>query len=330
MQAKKASRKPKEILSLATCQRDAAAHGGLCLSTSYQTNRVMMYWQCAKGHEFQMILRNVRSGHWCPQCRLKVKTLQDCQEHAEKLGGKCLSTIYMNTSTLMDWQCDRGHTWKAPFNNIVACHWCKICRRKMYSMEDLHAKAAEYGGKCLSDRYMGVDNNATWQCAKGHIWDARWGHIAHDGNWCRKCLKSRGEEATEAILKAKEVQYERERIFDDCPSSKNHRLRFDFYLESLNVLIEFDGAQHFREVEYFGGAEGFQRRVLHDLMKCEYCVDNKITLIRIAFDESLEEALPKRLEEAKNRHFVMIPCIPKEYEGTLQAVFDDSKRYITT
>ena len=68
-------------------------------------------------------------------------------------------------------------------------------------------------------------------------------------------------------------------------------LPFDFYLSELQILIEFDGEQHFKIVEYWGGQEGLEERQLRDQIKNEWAKINNIKLHRIRYDENIEEKL---------------------------------------
>jgi hypothetical protein len=55
-------------------------------------------------------------------------TLKECQEHAEKKGGKCLSTEYIDTGESMIWQCVLKHIWETPFRYLkYANSWCPKC-----------------------------------------------------------------------------------------------------------------------------------------------------------------------------------------------------------
>ena len=63
------------------------------------------------------------------------------------------------------------------------------------TIEDMRATARERGGKCLSKHYLGSKQALTWQCAEGHVWDARPNNIRF-GKWCPFCAsKKRGENA---------------------------------------------------------------------------------------------------------------------------------------
>ena len=101
------------------------------------------------------------------------------------------------------------------------------------------------------------------------------------------CLRSESFSKFEVfitnILKESLISYDNEYGFDDCRGIGGKRLRFDFYLPDYNTLIEYDGEQHFKPVEYFGGEEAYQNRVKNDEIKNKYCKMHKINLIRIPY-----------------------------------------------
>jgi len=39
------------------------------------------------------------------------------QEHAVSKNGKLLSDNYINNTTKMEWQCEKGHIWSAHWNS---------------------------------------------------------------------------------------------------------------------------------------------------------------------------------------------------------------------
>ena len=87
--------------------------------------------------------------------------------------------------------------------------------------------------------------------------------------------------------------------FDDC--KKKRTLPFDFYIPLLNLLIEYDGAQHFESPEIFGGEEGLQERQENDKIKNDYCSKNGIKLVRIPYThfDQIETILEFVLEDLK-------------------------------
>ena len=57
------------------------------------------------------------------------------------------------------------------------------------------------------------------------------------------------------------------------------------------MCIEFDGMQHFKIKEYWGGKKEFLEQQKRDHIKTNYCKDNNINLLRIKYDENIEERL---------------------------------------
>jgi very-short-patch-repair endonuclease len=76
-----------------------------------------------------------------------------------------------------------------------------------------------------------------------------------------------------------------QKTFDDCLSTKNWKLKFDFYLPEQSICIEYDGLQHFKPIDYFGGVKSFNELKQRDSIKDKYCLENNIKLIRIPFDK---------------------------------------------
>jgi len=71
---------------------------------------------------------------------------------------------------------------------------------------------------------------------------------------------------------------------------------FDFYLPIHNICIEYDGEQHYRSILKFGGDDSFLKLQKRDKIKTLYCKIRGIKLIRIRFDENIEERLKEIFE----------------------------------
>jgi hypothetical protein len=55
--------------------------------------------------------------------------LKKMHELAERHGGRCLSTYYVNAFTKLEWECNRGHHWWAKPNSIQQGYWCPVCAK---------------------------------------------------------------------------------------------------------------------------------------------------------------------------------------------------------
>lgn len=92
---------------------------------------------------------------------------------------------------------------------------------------------------------------------------------------------SHGERFISDVLISNNIKFISQKTFDDC---KNIRaLRFDFYLQDYNVVVEFDGLQHFQPVDFFGGEDDLIIRQKRDEIKTRYCQEHKIHLVRIPY-----------------------------------------------
>lgn len=72
--------------------------------------------------------------------------------------------------------------------------------------------------------------------------------------------------------------------------------RYDIFVPSLNTAFEYQGIQHFKVVDFFGGEEGFQKRKELDNHKKEKSKDKGVRLIEWKYDVTLSKLnLDKKL-----------------------------------
>ncbi len=96
------------------------------------------------------------------------------------------------------------------------------------------------------------------------------------------------------------IVFEQEKKYN-LRSPKGSLLRYDFYIPSLNTLLEFDGKQHFKPVRWTvletdeQVKEHFEYIQLCDKLKNEYATNNNIKLVRIKYNEDVEQRLSELL-----------------------------------
>lgn len=99
---------------------------------------------------------------------------------------------------------------------------------------------------------------------------------------CGCMHSSHGEEAIRKILEQYNLNYKSEYWFDDLRGPNNGYLRYDFCLlddnNEVELLIEYDGIQHYQESKLYDPLENIQHR---DRLKNAYCLDHNIPLIRL-------------------------------------------------
>lgn len=112
--------------------------------------------------------------------------------------------------------------------------------------------------------------------------------VFHRGNGkCRKCYPkdSLGSLKIKKYLNEKKIKFETEKKFKNCFGESKFLLPFDFYIKDFNLIIEFDGEQHFKPKfgEDWNGTE-FNRTKKNDEIKNNFCKKQKIQLIRIPYN----------------------------------------------
>lgn len=88
--------------------------------------------RCAAGHEWTPLRSNIaNSGSWCPDCYgNSLGEIEDLHAWAKKMGGRCLSEVYVNRRSAYEWECGRGgHLWSATWGSVKSAHsWCPECQ----------------------------------------------------------------------------------------------------------------------------------------------------------------------------------------------------------
>ena len=85
-------------------------------------------------------------------------------------------------------------------------------------------------------------------------------------------------------------------FFEDCKDKSP--LPFDFYVPEKNVLIEYQGEQHYKQIDHVGGRKEFLLRKHHDWLKRRYAIKNNLKLLAIPYWSNKE--ISKILEEELN------------------------------
>jgi hypothetical protein len=62
-------------------------------------------------------------------------------------------------------------------------------------------------------------------------------------------------------------------------------LRFDFFIPTQNIAIEYQGKQHYEPIEIFGGEQAFKLQQKKDDIKRKYCSKSQINLLEIPYWE---------------------------------------------
>ena len=229
----------------------------------------------------------------------KKKTIQEVREYINNEGYTLLSDEYINCNQELEIICPNGHnikmSWKR-FENGRRCPHCSerswINRKK--NIESINEIISKEGYKFLEE-YTTAKTKMKCSCPNGHIFEINWNNFK-SGKRCPYCRKSKGEEIIKSILEELKIDFIPQYKFKDCKDLLP--LPFDFYLPNYNLIIEYDGEQHFDINRAFNSNENkFWETVIHDAIKNAYCEDNNINMLRIPFWEynNIKEIIKNKL-----------------------------------
>lgn len=214
---------------------------------------------------------------------------------------ECLETEYHTCKTKMRFIChkheDKGIQYKTADNIINNGHVCEYCghergaRTRLVDEELFIQKCKE-----LSLEYVGrtiINNNShvLFICPR-HVEKGiqciSWTNFKKCTKGCIHCNSSSGENKIRKELNNSGIVFEEQVTMDGCISKRS--LRFDFFIPDLNLVIEYDGQQHFEPVDFSGrgcekALEVYNDTIMRDKIKNNYCKTHGIRLIRIPFTE---------------------------------------------
>ena len=113
------------------------------------------------------------------------------------------------------------------------------------------------------------------------------------GGGCPKCSESKGERIIRNWLEKHNFYYERQ-----CRLPGLKHYPYDFYLPKFNLLIEYNGEQHYKEHPFFHRKNGdFEGQLMRDHIKKDYAEKNGYDLLVIPYWEfkNIDKILSEKL-----------------------------------
>lgn len=265
------------------------------------------------GYEWKTKPNDVVNGHGCPKCtghmrwstKMFKEYLRNTVGNEYELVGEfttMLAPILLKHKTC-------GRIWKTKPNDFKKGHRCKFCADKAKGVsqrateEEFHRKLKEVLGEDYEVKsYVRRKDRVTAKHKTcGLVWHPKAGDLLN-GHGCPRCNQSSGELAIEKWLIRHGIGYVAQKKFNDCCDRRP--LPFDFYLPAYNLIIEYDGRQHYEPDDYFGGEEAYKVRHKHDLIKDKYCKDHGINLLRIPYTitgDAIGQTIHNKLNELEGK-----------------------------
>ena len=266
---------------------------------TYQTANTKIKCRCKiDGNEWMAKPSLLLSGRGCPVCGYRTVSRKGSisfDEFRERLNTVNpdveLLDEYQNCSTKMKCQCKIcGYEWMTTGQRLLRGDGCAKCsgnaqltqeefERRMASVNPHITIIGKYTGRHTLVKCRCNDCDTEWESYPGNLYQG-WG--------CPHCHMSRGERAIETYLINKGYDFQYNHSIDGCKSNKH--LLFDFVLPKLRTVIEYDGEQHFRPVQFGGmgkekAQKNFEISKRRDAIKNRFCADNDIRMIRVPYTD---------------------------------------------
>ena len=196
-----------------------------------------------------------------------------------------------------------GHIYKVKPANFLHGRRCSQCSGNKLKTQEVFKKEfldSSYGEYELMSEYKKAQEHITVKHLKcNHIYKVK------PTNWlsgyrCPRCRNSKGEQKISKILLKWGINFEEQKRFAECKDKRT--LPFDFAVfdddNKIYCLIEYQGEQHFRDRETFGGKNELQNIQRRDEIKYNYCQKENISLYYITYKQDIETELKKIIKNA--------------------------------
>lgn len=270
--------------------------------TNQRTNgKIVWKCQCDCGNIHYVHTSNLKNGSVksCGKCfqymTLKVQYPKRSISHSEDIVGKTFG-------------CQKVLQDSGQKKNTYKLYLCECINCKTQSLKTISQLKQLKGAYCFNCHNIDITNKTfgfltaveeVQKADRTHGIKSKWRCLCKCGQEtivskpnltsgntisCGCAHRSKGELKIEQFLKEKEILFETEKTFNTCifPNTKQ-KAKFDFYLPSYNMLIEYDGQQHFKDVEIF--IDSLEQVQYRDSFKEQWCQENNIKLLRIPFSE---------------------------------------------
>lgn len=272
------------------------------------------YKEC--GHEAMIAPSSALQGFGCDKCNRnsvgdRLKLSQSSYEILVKQDNPNVKILGKYISAKNPILCEClicGYTWTPLAGALHGknIHGCPKCANKLIG-DKLRKTLSQYIDelsvinpyiKVIDKTYIDSLTPLKHQCLTcNYIWKIRPCNTLK-GIGCPTCSISHLERDVKLYLDKHNIMYSYSAKFDNLLGIGGRQLSYDFYLPKYNLVIECQGTQHERPIEYFGGIKKFIIQKIHDTRKRKYAHDYNVNLLEIWYYESTK--IDKILEQTLN------------------------------
>jgi len=266
---------------------------------NYTTGRNKIIIGCNIHGDFLQAAENHVLGQGCPDCGfIKISNkLKDTSDDIDRLlltNNISIKRIgeYIGSGNKIEWQCLVClNKWTTATREIInKRNGCPQCHNQRLSNEyvDNFLTLYDLPTKRLGN-YINSYTKIEWKCLTcSYIWTAPPNEIMRKrkgifcGSGCPQCPVYKNEKRVGEALDELNIKYQKIKIY----SLNGNRIHPDFYLPDFNLIIEYNGIQHYKQVCFPGQSEmdaeiRFPIQQKRDQELRDYCKENNIKLLEI-------------------------------------------------
>lgn len=267
-----------------------------------------VWWICSQGHIYDMRISYRVKGCGCPYCSGHRVNKDNClgirnpalvkKWHPTKNGNITPFDVTSHSGKKIWWKCEKGHEYQGSVDTTVRYNIiCPYCSGRYATPENCLAikypkiaKDWDYvrNKKGPLDFTPSSGAKVFWICSECHeSYLARIYNRTYSGSSCPVCLYKNQREVGLLLKKhLPSFKFEFNKTIKTHPNGSIKR-RCDFWLENkdINIMVEYDGIQHFEPVAIFGGEKRFREQQKKDKSDDYYCKKNNVLLFRIKYNE---------------------------------------------
>lgn len=287
--------------------------------TNYIDNKTKVIITCPIHGDYEQIPYKHLQGSGCRECALEnmkkklkgqanrkpKKTNEDFLKEAKEVHGDNFLYIeeYKGSDTKIKMKCKKcGYEFmQDPYHHIKRKQGCPKCSGNVKYTQEQWIKEATKKHNGFYDyslvEYKNQNGLVKIICPKHGVFQQLAKHHLNYGN-CPMCLETSGEMSVRLFLERKNIEYIYQYKDDKCVYKGV--LSFDFYLPKYNLVIEYQGIQHYVQKAFGKTIEEFIEQQKRDQIKRDFCKKNGIREIEISYlqdvNKILEEWYVKELQ----------------------------------
>ena len=284
------------------------------LSTEYKNYTSELKFECKCGNEFKTSFKEFKgrkdrnySKRQCNECGISSRTNKRRKSHSQfieevhGLVGNEYMVIGEYISAFKGIELKHnlcGHVFTMAPHEFLKGQRCPKCygtpkkTTEQFKREIKELVGEEY--KVLGEYRGNKVKILMLHKTCGNRWETTPNHFLR-GTFCPKCaVRSKGELKIRKYLEKHNINFKEQFTINECRHI--NPLPFDFAIfknNKLELLIEYEGEQHFKPTRFRGAKDKFKETIRNDRIKRNYCKENNINLLEIPYTqfENIEKIL---------------------------------------